>query len=216
MITEFLNRNSLRSYPLRENSSNELPLDAILDLHLSVPASLADVYLSAAVLTPELVLFEFASAAGPVASISLRPYQVSPGKALQLGAAADGVSGVIVLGAGAVSAAGRYTLNAATGALESTVVKVYREPPYPSVADFGTPQISLAGDVIFRADGDAVLAVDGQVLKFSITEVDNARLTYLGPCDQGAQRGGCGAPPIAKINGVVHPDPAGTVFIEVG
>lgn len=221
-VPQFENVNGLRKFPFSEDSSlvdrdgKELPQDAVVDLHMVVPAdegSVPDVRLVSAHLSRAMVSVCFRSvAAGRTCAMSVmvagedfapyRPYMLRP-----LYGSED-IGGVVTFGDMDL------TTCPMTYFLEDAVV-------HPCCIAQSRPA-GLRGIVDPRSGGelfgDARLSFSGHVESvikdgmFSLSLSEESRANLASECAGGSEAGMCGATPIASINGV-RPDADGNIVL---
>ncbi len=206
---EFLNGNSLRSYPFSAASGNTVPTSCLLDLSLVVGEDYSDVYVSSVYDSGRLVSVSFVSDTGPVGAITA-PAVVSGEEYRHCAVTplAPGVSGWAVLGRSANS--GMHRLDADSGAIASACIRVIRPPVVRSLrAERSRPGSGLDGSV--RLTGSGIRFVpDGDNIGVELTADDSSE--FRGLCNRYPDRGECGN--IVRSLSGVPPDEDGVITIR--
>jgi hypothetical protein len=221
MITEYLNENENRSYPLAEDApavganGTALPRDLIVDLGIVIPRGLAGtLYVSGVTVTPALLSVAIASTAGGAFTFTAaRP--VTLYRPYSLTSLISMASGYITFGRGAeYLQSGSFIFNSVVASgLDPRAVRLMDSQAVTSVGPYrGQDSIKFRNDISLVAGTNVTIRYADGKIKIGLAEA--VRSQFVGPCDRQAIFNNCGAPPIRTINGVT-PDANGIIAIEV-
>lgn len=224
---EWLNRNALRAFPLRDQarassiSDWALPTELLVDAFITVPADSVGIYLSSVCLTPRLltVAFSIAETGVTVATATAVRGVTSPWERVHVQPAQDGVGGYVAFGPVLThwpDELGHHRFDPSNLLVERAILPIGDFPITSLKARLATA--ALTGQVELRGSGSMQIAVT------SGTDDDDEPLTYLtfslarpedfAPiCRPPVHPLLCNRLPILSINGVV-PDENGDLVVE--
>jgi hypothetical protein len=223
-FTQWCNENEGRAYPLAEEASGidntgaSLPTDILADLHLMVPPTYRNAYISSVWITPTLIGLSIAHADLPLASVMLnrttyRPYTAV---ALQPMPGVENLSGWVVFGNYRFTVRKRWLFSTpAQSGIDARTIKLVDPLPITSMRKLGDP-VTVYADRIVKLIGGGYIEVvphetDPQCIVVRLTPA-GAQELFAGPCFRLAARGDCDSPPLRQINGVC-PDEDGVITL---
>lgn len=219
---QFENVNALRSFPFQDESAlvdregRPFPKDLVVDLHLVVPladgASLPEVRLTSAHVSPAMVSVCFVSRAGgrtdalsaTVSRDAFEPYV--PYRLEKLHGSED-VGGIVTFGDFEFPGFPEtYFMDAK---VHSCCVAAYKPAGLRRFVDPRSGE-SVSGDAQIGFTGYVSTSLDGK--SFSLSLEDGAAEALASECSVASGSEACGATPIASINGV-RPDDEGNIVL---
>lgn len=229
IMVEWLNQNAHLAYPLAESATRTpehglpLPDDVLVDLRVSVPDGLTDLYLSGLCVADAYTTLSICgfSAGLRVALFHLVRVRadMKPGVAYPL-ARVDGLlnaGGWVTFGPGAVTRRFRYSFaGPAEATLDTGAVRRVAPAPVTSIRKVGgAAGVALRGNVRVAAEGYMQVEADQDSAHNIVLSLDKqaAYGAFPGPCNEFSDTGRCGAPAIRSINGVC-PDSNGVITLR--
>jgi len=231
---EWLSRNNLRSFPIREDaprvstSGFVIPDNLLVDLFLCVPDEPQGVYISSVCLTPKIITIVFASVATNItlATASAFPETERGLKSKPINPLVDGVAGFVTFGSflsdGFKSAASSYSgSNMFTGSciIEAKCLTMISSFPVSSIrASAATKTITGAAIVIpggyLNMETTSGTDTDDEIITYVTLSLSASDLSAFAPaCATVPDKALCSRRPILSINDAV-PDLNGNITIE--
>lgn len=221
---EWCNQNAGRKYPLAEGATgvstdgNILPADIVVDLQVTVPPGLDDMFIASVWASPALLGMSIAHGTtglftATVARATYRPYTAVP---LQPMPGTDGCSGWVVFGAPTLMQHQRWLFtSAAAGGIDVRARRILPAAPVRTLRRLGGSDTSIATQLA-RLVGSGLFKIykrDAQTIQIDLTEqVTNLRNT----CEKRlANSDECPVPAVRSLNDAC-PDADGFITITFG
>ena len=211
-LHEWLNINSIRKYPLGDNTISNLPTNFILDMCILVPVdTLCPVSISSIYLTPAIVSVMVKDADGTCLGIATGRIADAPYFAISIESIAQNISGSITFGKEGIDefiftyGAGKHNyddLSLCANALNFTGIN--------TVSSLGIPGQSVYGDVKLEAGND--IALDYNLADNAITVTLLNKKSFVPECRTNC-KDGCATIPIKNISNVL-PDVNNNITLE--
>jgi len=212
-MTEWLNENEGRAYPLVDSSKYDIPDELLVDMVLSGPLEVLEgAYLQSLVVRGDVVSVVIAGNVGALAAYTSRaPQLYRPYAMTQL---RTGIGGYVTFGVGIDAGLSIDLRNLTTDKVmvDPGCLRGTSTGPVTSVGKYGTILTdALNGIVNLSVGPNVTIAHAGSVITLGLSE--SARKDLLPQCERYAIFGECGTPPIRRINGVC-PDEDGNIILE--
>jgi hypothetical protein len=225
---EWLNRNSLRSYPIREDQGIiasdgfEMPYDLLVDVKISTPYEMESVGVLSVFITTKIISINFCDQDSVPIATSVFPIgdEFVYGS-VGLSPLVDGVAGSAVCGPCAYTdrssqlMAGHHVFSTPCW-LEKTTCMGLWEFPIKSISAGGFSKLNGSASLTFSGDIRSTLSkgldASNRPSTFVMLELQNQE-NYLSKCESVQSVFECGKTPIMSINGV-SPDSSGRIFLN--
>lgn len=225
---EWLNRNSLRSYPIRENQvltasdGFELPYDLLVDIKVSTPFSVDSIGVQSVFITPRIISINFcdqdlssiATVVFPIGDQFV--YDDVPLNPLVDGIAGSATCGPCVYTQSASSLMPGHHLFTTPCWLEKTTCLGLWEFPVKSIKANTFEELNGNTNLVFSGDITSSVSrgldPSNRPSTFVVLELNNQQ-NYLSKCNQVQNAFECGKTPVITINGV-SPDSSGNMILN--